>query len=67
MSHAHTVTVRLTDDGQTHPTSLDLMNVYYSLFINETMKLYFLRFENKDHVMITCVGNKSAFHEISMT
>lgn len=41
MSHAHTVTVRLTDDGQTHPTSLDLMNVYYSLFINETMKLYF--------------------------
>lgn len=43
MSHAHTVTVKLTDDGQTHPTSLDLMNVvYYSLFINETMKLYFL-------------------------
>lgn len=42
MSHAHTVTVKLTDDGQTHPNSLDLMNVYYSLFINETMKLYFL-------------------------
>lgn len=42
MSHAHTVTVRLTDGGQIHPTSLDLMNVYYSLFINETMKLYFL-------------------------
>lgn len=41
MSHAHTVTVKLTDDGQTYPTSLDLMNVYYSLFINETMKLYF--------------------------
>lgn len=64
MSHAHTVTVRLTDDGQTHPTSLDLMNLYYSLFINETI---FWRFENKDHVMITCVGNKSAFDEISMT
>lgn len=60
MSHAHTVTVKLADDGQTHPTSLDLMNVYYSLFINETMKLYFLEFENK-------VGNKSAFDEISMT
>lgn len=42
MSHAHTVTVKLTDGGQTHPTSLDLMNVYYSLFINETMKLCFL-------------------------
>lgn len=42
MSHAYTVTVELTDCGQTHPTSLDLMNVYYSLFINETMKLYFL-------------------------